>query len=217
MVHVPEVLGGDALARCRAALKEAEWVDGRETAGHQSGRVKHNRQVREGSAAARQAGGLILEALERSPLFISSVLPRRVFTRCSTATARDALRLPRRQRHPSASPAPPSGCAPMSPRRCSCPIPDSYDGGELVVEDTYGSHSVKLPAGDLIVYPASSLHHVTPVTRGGRGWPRSSGSRAWCATRPAVFAVRPGHGHRRPDTTSSPESPVAGAAHRREL
>ena len=59
--------------------------------------------------------------------------------------------------------------------------PDSYDGGELVVEDTYGSHAVKLPAGDLIVYPASSLHHVTPITRGA-GWPRSSGCRAWCAT-----------------------------------
>jgi PKHD-type hydroxylase len=168
MVHVPEVLAAEEIARCRAVLKGADWVDGRETAGHQSGRVKRNRQVEEGSPAARELGALVLAALERSSLFISAVLPQRVFPplfnqygeemRFGSHVDNAIRRIP--------------GSADRLRTDVSATLflsdPDSYDGGELVVEDTYGSHSVKLPAGDLIVYPASSLHHVTPITRGVR-------------------------------------------------
>jgi PKHD-type hydroxylase len=168
MVHVPEVLGAEELARCRVALQQADWVDGRETAGHQSARVKRNRQVKEGTPAARELGALVLEALERSPLFISAVLPQRVFPPLFNqygAQMRFGSHVDNAIR-----------ALPGGGQRLRTDVsatlflshPDSYDGGELVVEDTYGSHTVKLPAGDLIVYPASSLHHVTPVTRGVR-------------------------------------------------
>jgi PKHD-type hydroxylase len=168
MVHVPEVLGAEEVARCRAALAQAEWVDGRETAGHQSGRVKRNRQVKEGSPAALQLGALVLAALERSALFISAVLPQRVFPPLFNQYAEDM----RFGSHVDNAIRPIPGGAERLRTDVSATLflsdPESYDGGELVVEDTYGSHSVKLPAGDLIVYPASSLHHVTPVTRGER-------------------------------------------------
>jgi PKHD-type hydroxylase len=168
MVHVPELLGAEEVARFRAALKEADWVDGRETAGHQSGRVKRNRQLREGSAAARELGALVLAALERSPLFISAVLPQRVFPPLFNRYAADMSF----GSHVDNAIRPLPGSADRIRTDVSATLflsdPDSYEGGELVVEDTYGSHSVKLPAGDLIVYPASSLHHVDPVTRGTR-------------------------------------------------
>ena len=168
MVHIPKVLGVEALARCRDALATADRTDGRVTAGHQSTRVKRNQQIPEGSPVARALGDLVLEALERSPLFISAVLPQRVFpplfnrydqTMAFGSHVDNAIR-----------------ALPGSPVRLRTDVsatlflsePESYDGGELVVEDSYGSHSVKLPAGDLVVYPASSLHHVTAVTRGSR-------------------------------------------------
>jgi PKHD-type hydroxylase len=168
MVHVPEVLGADAVARCREALLDAQWVDGRETAGHQSGRVKHNHQIPEGSVVARKLGAVVLEALERSPLFISAVLPQRVFPPLFNRYDEEMSF----GSHVDNAIRPISGSSSRLRTDVSATLflsdPDSYDGGELVVEDTYGSHSVKLPAGDLIVYPASSLHHVTPVTRGAR-------------------------------------------------
>jgi PKHD-type hydroxylase len=168
LVHVPNVLDAEAVGRCRRTLAEAEWEDGRSTAGHQSAQVKRNQQLPEGSRAARALGELVLAALEKSPLFVSAVLPQRVFpplfNRYETSMAfgshvDNALRAPR-------------GSATRLRTDVSATLflsdPDSYDGGELVVEDTYGRHAVKLPAGDLIVYPSSSLHHVTPVTRGVR-------------------------------------------------
>jgi PKHD-type hydroxylase len=168
MLHVPGVLDAQVLARCRARLDDAAWEDGRSTAGHQSARVKRNQQLPEGSPVARALGDVVLAALERSPLFISAVLPQRVFpplfnrydpSMSFGSHVDNALR---------AVP----GTAARLRTDVSATLflsdPDSYDGGELVVEDTYGSHAAKLPAGDLIVYPASSLHHVTPVTRGVR-------------------------------------------------
>src|SRR3954469_2747913 len=168
MVHVPGVLDADAVARCRARLGDAVWEDGRSTAGHQSARVKRNQQLPEGSPAARALGEVVLTALEQSPLFIAAVLPQRVFpplfnrydaSMSFGSHVDNALR---------AIPGTPTRLRTDVSATLFLSEPDSYDGGELVVEDTYGSHAVKLPAGDLIIYPSSSLHHVTPVTRGVR-------------------------------------------------
>jgi PKHD-type hydroxylase len=168
MVHIPAVLAAPAVARCREALLAADWEDGRSTAGHQSAQVKRNQQIPEESPTAQALGDVVLEALERCPLFISAVLPQRVFPPLFNryeagmgfgSHVDNALRARR-----------------GSPVRLRTDVsatlflsePDSYDGGELVVEDSYGSHAVKLAAGDLVVYPASSLHHVRPITRGAR-------------------------------------------------
>ena len=149
-------------------LLDADWTDGRVTAGHQSTRVKHNQQIPEGSPVARELGDVVLEALERCPLFVSAALAP-----AGVPAAVQPLR-PGHGFGPHVDNA--LRASPGSPVRMRTDLsatlflsdPDSYDGGELVVEDTYGSHPVKLPAGDLILYPASSVHHVTPITRGCR-------------------------------------------------
>ena len=168
MLHVPEVLTPAELARCREVLGRAPWEDGRATAGHQSARVKQNLQLPQASAEARELGELVLAALGRSATFGTAALPQRVlpplFNRYEGggtfgAHVDNALRT-----------------SPLAEGRIRTDIsgtlflsdPEGYEGGELVVEDTYGSHAVKLPAGDLVLYPASSLHHVTPITRGTR-------------------------------------------------
>jgi PKHD-type hydroxylase len=168
LLAIPDVLTREEVRRARAVLLRAEWVDGRVTAGHQSARAKDNLQLPEGSAAARDLGALVLDALQRSPLFMSAALPLRVFPPLfnrygggqSFGTHVDnAIRQ-----------------VPGTPHRVRTDVsatlflaePTEYDGGELVVEDTYGLHEVKLPAGHLVLYPASSLHHVRPVTRGER-------------------------------------------------
>jgi PKHD-type hydroxylase len=168
LLHVPEVLDDRELAEARRLLAEAEWVDGRATAGHQSARVKQNMQLPEGSPAARQIGDTILSALQRNPLFISAALPLRVFpplfnryqggesfgNHVDNAIRQVAATGHRIRTDLSAT--------------LFLSAPDDYDGGELLVEDTYGVHSVKLPAGDLVLYPSTSLHQVRPVTRGAR-------------------------------------------------
>ncbi len=168
MVHIPQVLSAEQVSHCREVFARAPWEDGRGTAGHQSARVKKNLQLPEGGPEARALGDLVLGGLEKSPLFISAVLPRRVFpplfNRYEPHMAFGS--------HVDNAIRPLPGGAERLRTDVSATLflsePDSYDGGELVVEDTYGSHAVKLPAGDLIVYPASSLHHVTPITRGAR-------------------------------------------------
>jgi PKHD-type hydroxylase len=168
MVQIPAVLDADTLHRVRQLILGADWVDGRVTAGHQSAEVKHNRQLPEESEAARIAGGLVLEALERCPLFFSAVLPQRVFPPLFNRYDPSMRFGPHVDNAIRALP----GSAARLRTDVSATLflsdPESYDGGELVVEDTYGSHSVKLDAGDLVAYPASSLHHVTPITRGVR-------------------------------------------------
>jgi PKHD-type hydroxylase len=168
LLAVPDVLTADELAQARHVLDTSDWVDGKTTAGHQSARAKDNRQLPEDAPGARRLGDLIVAALQRSPLFISAALPLRVFPPLfnryeggqSFGTHVDnAIRQ-----------------VPGTPHRIRTDLsatlflsaPDEYDGGELAVEDTFGVHSVKLPAGHLILYPASSLHHVRPVTRGAR-------------------------------------------------
>jgi PKHD-type hydroxylase len=168
LLPVPGLLTAHQVAEARAALDRAEWVDGRVTAGHQSTRAKHNEQLAEDSAVARRLGDVVIAALQANPLFVSAALPLRVFpplfnrytggqsfgTHVDNAV-RQVPGTPHRLRTDLSATLFLSG-------------PGEYDGGELVVEDTFGVHEVKLPAGDLVLYPASSLHHVKPVTRGAR-------------------------------------------------
>jgi PKHD-type hydroxylase len=168
MVHVPNVLTPEQVAHCRKVFDRAAWADGRVTAGHQSAQVKKNLQLPENGPEARELGDLVLAALERSPLFISAVLPQRVFpplfNRYDESMSFGS--------HVDNAIRPITGTSLRLRTDVSATLflsdPESYDGGELVVEDTYGSHAVKLPAGDLIIYPSTSLHHVTPVSRGVR-------------------------------------------------
>jgi PKHD-type hydroxylase len=149
-------------------MERATWIDGRVTAGYQSAPVKDNRQLPENSPEARELGDMIVAALERSPLFITAALPLRVFPPLFNryeggesfgAHLDNAIRqitgTPYRIR------------TDVSATLFLCQ-PDEYDGGELVIDDVYGAHLVKLPPGDMVVYPASSLHRVNPVTRGVR-------------------------------------------------
>ena len=168
LLQVPKVLDADQIAQCRRMLDEADWADGRITAGYQSAQAKHNLQLPEDAPAARELGDLVLAALQRSPLFLSAALPLKVFPPLFNRYAGghafgnhvdNAIRQVRGTPHRIRTDL--SATLFLS-------APDEYDGGELVVEDTFGTHAVKLPAGDMILYPASSLHLVRPVTRGVR-------------------------------------------------
>lgn len=168
LLSIPDVLNADQVAHGRKLLDQAEWVDGKVTAGHQSARAKDNMQLPENSPAARELGDLIVAALGRNPLFLSAALPLRVFpplfnrysggqkfgTHVDNAI-RQVTGTPHRIRTDLSA-------------TLFFANPDEYDGGELCVEDAYGVKSVKLPAGHMVLYPATSLHHVTPVTRGAR-------------------------------------------------
>jgi PKHD-type hydroxylase len=168
LLAIPDVLNAGQVAQARQILDAAQWVDGKVTAGHQSARTKDNQQLPEGSPAAQQLGEMILNALGQNALFISAALPLRVFPPLfnrylggqSFGTHVDnAIRQ-----------VPGSGHRIRTDLSATLFIsgPEEYDGGELIVEDTYGTHSVKLPAGQMILYPSTSLHHVKPVTRGAR-------------------------------------------------
>jgi PKHD-type hydroxylase len=168
LLQIPDLLTPAQVAEARETLHAGEWVDGRITAGHQSARAKDNQQLRENDPSARRLGEVILEALGSNALFLSAALPSRVFPPLfnryqggqSFGTHVDnAIRQV-------------SGTGHRIRTDLSATLffsnPDEYDGGELVVEDTYGTHSVKLPAGHMILYPSTSLHHVRAVTRGAR-------------------------------------------------
>ena len=168
LLHLPGVLDPDQVALCRRRLDAAEWVDGRVTAGFQSARAKDNLQIPEGHPVARECGEMIVGALERTPLFVSAALPLRVFPplfNCYSGGQSFGTHIDNAIRQ-----------APGTPHRIRTDMsatlflsdPAEYDGGELVVEDTYGTQAVKLPAGHMVLYPATSLHHVSPVTRGAR-------------------------------------------------
>ncbi len=166
IAHIEALLTPDQVALCRARLAAAEWVDGRVTAGTQSALAKRNLQVPEDSAVARELAEMILGALGRNPEFVSAALPLRVFpplfNRYETGMRFDAhvdnaIRFSGPQRYRTDLSA-----------TLFLADPADYDGGELIVEDTYGEHAVKLAAGDLILYPASSAHRVAEVTRGAR-------------------------------------------------
>jgi PKHD-type hydroxylase len=168
LLHVPEVLTREQVTEARRALDATEWVDGRVTAGPQSARAKDNLQLPEDHALARDLGNAIAQALQRHPLFVSAALPLRVFPPMFNRyegggsfgshvdnAIRQVTGTPHRIRTDLSA-------------TLFLSEPEEYDGGELTVEDTYGVHTVKLPAGHLVLYPSTSLHHVTPVTRGAR-------------------------------------------------
>ena len=165
---IPDLLDAGDVARLRALIEPAEWIDGNATSGTQSALAKRNEQLPEDSRAAQEAGAVVLDALARSPLFVAAALPLKVFpplfNRYAGGQAFDshvdtAVRIRR-------------GSDFRLRADLSATIfledPAAYDGGELVIEDSFGAQSIKLPAGHAVVYPASSLHRVAPVTRGVR-------------------------------------------------
>ena len=168
LLQIPDVLTPAQVTEFRQALEQAEWIDGRVTAGHQSALAKDNAQLPEDHPTARKLGELVLAALERQPLFMAAALPLKVFpplfnryrggqsfgTHVDNAI-RQVTGTPHRVRTDLSA-------------TLFLSSPEEYDGGELLIEDTSGMHSIKLPAGHLILYPATSLHHVRPVTRGAR-------------------------------------------------
>ena len=168
LLQIPDVLTAEQVARCRDSLDATQWADGRITAGYQSAQAKHNQQLPEDSPVARELGDLVLAALQRNPLFVSAALPLKVFPPLFNRYAGGHSF----GRHVDNAIRPIRG----TPHRVRTDLsatlflsaPDEYDGGELVIEDTYGAHGVKLPAGHMVLYPASSLHLVNPVTRGAR-------------------------------------------------
>jgi PKHD-type hydroxylase len=168
MVHIPRVLNAEQVARCRDVMVKAAWVDGRVTAGHQSAKVKNNLQLPETSAEAHELGDMVIEALGKSQLFMSAVLPKQVFPPLFNRYDAGMTFGSHIDNAIRAHPAAPVRIRTDVSSTLFVSAPEDYDGGELVVEDTYGAHTVKLPAGDMIIYPASSLHHVTPITRGSR-------------------------------------------------
>ena len=168
LLQIPDVLTAEQVAHARDLLDTANWVDGRVTAGHQSTQVKDNMQLPEDHPVGRELGDMILEALQRNALFISAALPLRVFPplfnryRGGQSFGNHVDNAIRQI----------SGTHLRIRTDLSATLflgePAEYDGGELVVEDTYGVHSVKLPSGHMVLYPSTSLHHVRPVTRGAR-------------------------------------------------
>ncbi|MEG3169966.1 Fe2+-dependent dioxygenase [Sphingomonas sp. LB3N6] len=168
LIAIPDVLDPAEVRRVRALIDAAEWIDGNATSGPQSALAKRNEQLPEDSAAAREAGSIILDGLGRSALFVAAALPLKVFPPLFNryAGGQDfglhvdtAIRIKRG-----------SDFRIRSDLSATLFLadPETYDGGELVIEDQFGPQSVKLPAGHMVVYPASSLHRVAPVTRGVR-------------------------------------------------
>lgn len=168
LLHIPQVLNSAELLELRKLLASANWADGKVTAGTQSEQVKRNIQLPETSAEAEQARQIVLKALSRNALFFSAALPKKIYpplfnqyregmdfgAHIDNAVRTHAI----------------SGMHVRTDISCTLFIadPESYEGGELVIEDTYGHQMVKLPAGDMVLYPGTSLHHVRPVTKGAR-------------------------------------------------
>lgn len=168
LIQIAEVFTADEAAAIRHRLEAADWVDGKVTAGHQSAEVKHNRQLPEQHPLAQELGSLILQRLAGNNLFMSAALPRKIFPPLfNRYEGGEAFGY-----HVDNAVRGIAGSGERVRTDLSATLffsePDSYDGGELVVDDTYGPRSVKLPAGHMVLYPGTSLHKVNPVTRGAR-------------------------------------------------
>lgn len=168
LVRIPDVLTPDEVAHCRHVLEAAVWLDGRITAGQQSRQTKRNLQLGEQSAEARSLGEIILRRLGTNELFVSAALPLRIFpplfNRYDEGMGFGT--------HIDNAIRPVPGLNVRVRTDLSATLfltaPEDYDGGELVIEDTYGEQRVKFAAGDMVLYPATSRHRVEPVTRGSR-------------------------------------------------
>ncbi len=169
LLRIPHALNPEELAQVRALVLGADWADGRITAGSQSGSVKNNTQLPEELPAAQQARHIVSVALARNPLFVTGALPRTVYPPLFNRYAGHANAF---GNHIDNAVRTHAATARHVRTDISCTLflsdPASYDGGELVVEDTYGEQCIKLQAGDLIMYPGTSVHRVEPVTRGQR-------------------------------------------------
>jgi PKHD-type hydroxylase len=168
IVHIPRVLGAEDVGRCVQALADAPWTDGRATAGGQAGLAKRNLQLPEDAAEAKALGDLVVKALSSNPVFRSAALPARVYPPQFNRYAEgmtfgdhidNALRI-----------SPVTGARYRTDLSCTLFLsqPDAYEGGELTFDDGFSPRSVKLPAGDMILYSANTVHRVEPVTRGER-------------------------------------------------
>ncbi|AUF95046.1 Fe2+-dependent dioxygenase [Pseudomonas sp. 02C 26] len=168
LLHIPSLFAADELLRIREALVQADWADGKVTAGHQSAKAKHNLQLPEAHPLAKEIGSALIERLWQTPQFMSAALPHKVFPpliNCYREGGNFGFHIDNALRQPK-------GSAERVRTDLSATLflsdPDSYDGGELVIQDTYGTQQIKLAAGHMVLYPGTSLHKVNPVTRGER-------------------------------------------------
>jgi PKHD-type hydroxylase len=168
LIEIPDVLNDEQLAEARELLVNAQWSDGKITAGYQSARAKNNLQLPEDSAECRQIGEAILKSLGSNGLFFSAALPARIYPplfNCYQGGRSFGVHVDNAIRYIPGMPAKVRTDLSMT---LFLSEPDEYEGGELIIEDTFGSHRVKLDAGHMILYPGTSLHRVTPVTSGRR-------------------------------------------------
>ncbi len=168
LLKVADVLSKEQVAYCRELMLKAEWADGNITAGYQSAKAKNNLQLPESSPEAHEMGEIIMQALAQSPMFMSAALPLKIFPplfNCYQGGQSFGVHVDNAIRQVPGTPVKVRTDLSMT---LFFSEPDDYDGGELVIEDTYGSHKIKLAAGSMVLYPSTSLHRVTPVTRGRR-------------------------------------------------
>jgi|SRR6185369_11016511 len=168
LIRIPAVLNAEEVAQFRKRMDAAAWVDGNVTSGHQSAKAKYNEQLPEDSVEARELGELVLQALSRSHLFFTAALPRQVYPPLFNRYREGMTFGSHVDGAIRAHPHQPVRIRTDLSATLFLAAPEEYDGGELLIEDSYGAQQVKLPAGDMILYPATSLHRVAPITRGTR-------------------------------------------------
>lgn len=169
LLHIREVLTPEALSRCRSIVETAEWVDGKKTAGTQAKKVKNNRQLPEDAEASKAARAIVLNGLANSALFMTGALPKKTFPPLFNRYDGNSNSFGNHIDN-SMRTSPINGAWVRTDLSATLFLtePHEYDGGELIIEDTFGTQSIKLAAGDMILYPSSSVHRVEPVTRGAR-------------------------------------------------
>ena len=168
LIKIPQVLTQQQVSRAKEQLQQADWVNGNITAGYQSSQTKNNLQLPNDSLVGRQLGDMILAALAQNNLFLSAALPGKIFPplfNCYQGGQSFGTHVDNAIRQVPGTPVKVRTDLSMT---LFLSDPQDYEGGELVIEDTYGSQRVKLAAGDMILYPSTSLHRVTPVTQGRR-------------------------------------------------